>query len=163
MVENKNKTKKTKNKKREKPNSVKNSNTSKSQKSNRYFEGVGRRKQAVARVRLYTKNKKKEITVNGKDIKNYFPLTILRERALSPIKNVNSEDKFSATILIKGGGISAQADACSLGVARALCLINPLFRKNLKKQGLLTRDPRKRERKKYGLKRARRAAQWSKR
>ncbi len=130
-------------------------------KTKKYFEAVGRRKESIARVRVFTN--KKGITVNGKKIDEYFPTSFLKEKAKAPMTSLKCEEKFGVEILVKGGGISSQAQACSHGIARVLVLINPYFRKRLKKEGFLTRDPRARERKKFGLKRARKAPQWSKR
>jgi small subunit ribosomal protein S9 len=122
----------------------------------KYIEAVGRRKTAVARVRLWTKGKK-EFLINEKDYQDYFPNFELQKTILAPLEMMNSEDKF------KGGGVHAQTEATRHGISRALVKFNPDFRKRLKKAGFLTRDPRMRERKKFGLKRARRAPQWSKR
>lgn len=127
-----------------------------------YYKAVGRRKTSTARVRLHTQGKK-EITVNKKDYKKYFPDLYLQKKIEEPLEKLNSEDKFKISILVKGGGLYSQAGACRHGIARALVELNPYFRKRLKKAGYLTRDPRMRERKKPGLKRARRAPQWKKR
>ncbi len=126
-----------------------------------YFEAVGRRKSAVARVRLYTK--KLGVTVNDRTLENYFPTIYLRGKAESPLQAMKISDKLGATIKVKGGGFTGQADAIRLGIARALTEFNPEFRKRLKRLGFLTRDARAVERKKYGLKKARRAPQWRKR
>lgn len=131
-------------------------------KKSKYLEAIGRRKTAVARVRLYTQGKK-EVLVNGKNISDYFKTPYLQEIVLSPLEKLKCADKFGLSIIVKGGGMSSQAGACRLGLARTLILLNPYFKKRMKKSGLLTRDPRMRERKKFGLKRARRAPQWSKR
>ena len=131
-------------------------------KEKRYFEGVGRRKQSTARVRLFTSGKK-GIEVNGKSYKDYFGIEDQRQTVLSPLEKLKCEEKFSFTILVKGGGKSGQAGAIRHGISRSLILLNPYFRKRLKKAGFLTRDPRQKERKKPGLKKARRAPQWSKR
>ncbi len=128
----------------------------------KYFEAIGRRKTSVARVRLFT-HKGEGIKVNSKDYKSYFPLENLQKIVESPLEKLNAEEKYSFSIIVKGGGISSQAEACRHGMARALIALNPYFRKRLKKAGFLTRDPRMRERKKFGLKRARKAPQWSKR
>lgn len=131
-------------------------------KTNRYFEVVGRRKTATARVRLFP-GSKKEFLVNGKDYKKYFSTPELQEKAISALQKMKSEDKFSVSAKVKGGGINAQAEAIRHGISRALVEFNPDFKKRLRKAGYLTRDPRMRERKKFGLKRARKAPQWSKR
>ena len=128
----------------------------------KYVGAVGRRKTAVARVRLYTKGKK-DILVNDKDYQLYFPDLEMQKTILQPLEVMNSEDKFSVSVRVKGGGLHSQAGAIKHGLARTLVKFNPEFRKRLKKLGFLTRDPRMRERKKFGLKRARRGPQWSKR
>lgn len=128
----------------------------------RYFEAVGRRKTAVARVRLFTKGEK-EFLVNDKPYQVYFPTLELQQAALASLDKMKCLDKFRISSKAKGGGLHAQAEAVRHGIARALVLFNPDFRKRLKKVGFLTRDPRMRERKKFGLKRARRAPQWKKR
>lgn len=130
-------------------------------KSERYFEAVGRRKTAVARVRLFTK--KTNIEVNGKDLKIYFPNLRLQKALTAPFDKMKIIDKLGASIKLSGGGISAQAEAAALGISRALVKFNADFKKRLKRFGHLTRDSRAVERKKYGLKKARRAPQWKKR
>jgi len=130
-------------------------------KPERYFEAVGRRKTAVARVRLFTK--KTDIEANGKDLEIYFPTLRLQRAVTAPFDKMKIADKLGASIKLSGGGISAQADAASLGISRALVKFNADFRKRLKRFGHLTRDSRAVERKKYGLKKARRAPQWKKR
>ncbi len=126
-----------------------------------YFYGTGRRKTSVARVRLYpgTGN----VTVNGKDIQDYFGLETLRVIAKQPLALTELESKFDVVADIKGGGFTGQAGALRHGIARALVNSDRELRKTLKKAGYLTRDPRMKERKKYGLKKARRAPQFSKR
>lgn len=128
----------------------------------RYLEAVGRRKTAVAIVRLFTKEKK-DFTINGKKMEDFFPQNHLREICLSCFKKMKCLDKFGVSVKVKGGGINAQAEAIRQGIARALVLFNVDFKKKLRRVGYLTRDSRKRERKKFGLKRARRAPQWRKR
>lgn len=130
--------------------------------SDRYFEKMGRRKTASARMRLYTKGNKKFI-VNHKEYKDYFTTFDLQKIVLSSLDKMNLLDKFTIEARVKGGGIFAQAEAIRHGIARALVEINPNFRKRLKKVGYLTRDSRMRERKKFGLKRARKSPQWAKR
>lgn len=130
-------------------------------KSERYFEAVGRRKTAIARVRLFTK--KTNIEVNGKDLKIYFPNFRLQKALTAPFDKMKIIDKLGASIKLSGGGISAQAEAAALGISRALIKFNADFKKRLKRFGHLTRDSRAVERKKYGLKKARRAPQWKKR
>lgn len=128
----------------------------------RYYEAVGRRKTAIARVRLFTKGEKKFL-VNGKPVEDYFPVIEVQEIAKASLRKMKSLDKFRVQVLVKGGGYHAQAEAIRHGTARALVLFNPDYKKKLKRAGFLTRDPRMRERKKFGLKRARRAPQWQKR
>jgi len=131
----------------------------------RYFEAVGRRKTAVARVRLYTKKEglKDTIIVNGKSYKEYFPLDSLQKIVESPFIKMKALDKFVATVKVKGGGICAQAEAIRHGISRAMVKFNLDFKKRLRRAGFITRDSRMVERKKYGLKKARRAPQWQKR
>ena len=127
----------------------------------RYIEAVGRRKTAIARVRIFSGHGAS--VVNKKDLKNYFSLERLRISATSPFKEVGMDDKFDVEAKVSGGGIKAQSEAIRLGVARALVAKNAEFNKRLRLVGFLTRDSRKVERKKYGLKKARRAPQWQKR
>ena len=131
-------------------------------KENRYLEKIGRRKTAVARVRLWTKGKK-EILVNSKPYKNYFQDFELQQIFIAPLVKMKCVDRFRILIQVKGGGFRSQSEATRLGIARVLVDFNPDFRKRLKRVGYLTRDSRMRERKKFGLKRARRAPQWQKR
>lgn len=130
-------------------------------KKEKYYEAIGRRKSAVSRVRLYTKVK--GFTVNDKTLEAYFPILRLQKEAISPIEKIKLLDKLGASVKVQGGGPTAQAQATKLGIARALLKFNPIFTKRLRKLGLLTRDARKVERKKPGLKKARRAPQWTKR
>ena len=127
----------------------------------KYFEAVGRRKTSIARVRLYTK--KSGVIVNEKDYLKYFSIPRLQKAVISPIEEMKVADKVGAIVKVKGGGIKSQAEAIKLGIARVLVLYNPNFRKRLRNGGYLTRDARVVERKKYGLKKARRAPQWKKR
>jgi len=127
-----------------------------------YFEATGRRKTSIARVRLYTKGEK-EIIVNNKPYDVYFPTIEMKKIIESPLEKMKCLDKFRITINVKGGGIHSQSEAVMHGISRALVEFNPDFRKKLRKAGCLTRDPRQRERKKFGLKRARRSRQWRKR
>ncbi|MCP6718110.1 MAG: 30S ribosomal protein S9 [Patescibacteria group bacterium] len=128
----------------------------------RYYEGIGRRKTAVARVRIFTKGGK-EFSVNNKTLEEYFSTLELQKTAASSLETMKCLEKFKVSVIVRGGGLSAQAEAVRHGAARALILFNPDFRKRLKKAGFLKRDSRMRERKKPGLKRARRAPQWKKR
>jgi small subunit ribosomal protein S9 len=137
------------------------------EKKKRYFEAVGRRKTAIARVRLFTikpfEGDEGKITVNGKFYKIYFPSLILQQTAEAALRRLKSLNRFEAVTQIKGGGIQAQAEALRHGLARVLVLFNQDFRKKLKKAGYMKRDPRVKERRKYGLKKARKAPQWQKR
>ncbi len=131
-------------------------------KPKRYFEAVGRRKTAIARVRLFTQGEK-VVIVNGKPYQSYFSTLENQQTAIASIDRMKSLGRFSVSVKVRGGGLSAQAEAVRHGIARALLKFSPDFRKKLRKAGFLTRDPRMRERKKFGLKRARRAPQWRKR
>ena len=122
---------------------------------------VGRRKNAVARVRLQAGEGR--VTVNDKDPLAYLGRRVLEMAALAPLRVLSMQRKFDITVKVEGGGTSGQAGAIAHGIARALCRYDPDFRPALKKAGLLTRDPRMKERKKYGLKRARKAPQYTKR
>ncbi len=126
-----------------------------------YFYGTGRRKSSVARVRVYTGSGK--ITVNDRDIDDYFGLETLKLIVRQPLVLTENLDKFDIVIRVNGGGVSGQAGAIRHGIARALLQFEDTLRPALKKAGYLTRDPRMKERKKYGLKAARRAPQFSKR
>lgn len=128
----------------------------------RYVYAVGRRKTAVACVRVYQQGAG-DITVNGKPYADYFPLAVFQQKVESPLKALDMLSATSLVIKTKGGGVSAQAEAVRHGIARALLKINPNWKVTLKAAGYLRRDPREKERKKYGLKRARRAPQWAKR
>ncbi len=128
----------------------------------RYFEAIGRRKTAVARIRLFTKGDK-EFLVNNKPYQKYFQTVGDQEMSVASMKKMKCLDKFRITAKVKGGGHTAQAEAIRHGTARVLVDFNNNFRKRLRKAGFLTRDPRMRERKKFGLKRARKAPQWAKR
>ena len=126
-----------------------------------YFYGTGRRKSSVARVRLFPGTG--TITINGRDIDEYFGLETLKLVINQPFGVTGTMGKFDIVASVKGGGFSGQAGAIRHGVARALLLADETYRPALKKAGFLTRDPRMKERKKYGLKAARRAPQFSKR
>jgi small subunit ribosomal protein S9 len=128
----------------------------------RYWEAVGRRKSAIARVRLYTKGEH-GFFVNGKPMADYFPYPQHQKAAGGAVATMNSEDRFRVNAKVSGGGVAAQAVAVRHATARALVLFNTDFRKRLKKAGFLTRDPRAKERRKFGLKKARKAPQWAKR
>ena len=126
-----------------------------------YFYGTGRRKNSVARVRVYTGTGK--ITINDRDIDDYFGLETLKLIVRQPLAVAEVEGKFAIVVRVTGGGVSGQAGAIRHGLSRALLQYDENLRPALKKAGFLTRDPRMKERKKYGLKAARRAPQFSKR
>ena len=126
-----------------------------------YFYGTGRRKHSVARVRVY--NGTGKVTINGRDINDYFGLETLKLLVNSPLVLTENEGKFDVVVNVVGGGCAGQSGAIRHGLSRALLQFNPELRPALKKAGFLTRDPRMKERKKYGLKAARRAPQFSKR
>ena len=127
----------------------------------KYCYGTGRRKHSVARVRMYkgTGN----ITINGRNIDDYFGLETLKLIVRQPLAVTETTDKFDIVCTVAGGGVTGQAGAIRHGISRALLVFNPELRPALKKEGFLTRDPRMKERKKPGLKAARRAPQFSKR
>ena len=129
--------------------------------SNPYFYGTGRRKESVARVRVYAGTGK--VTINDRDIDDYFGLDTLKLIVNQPLVLTATKEKFDVVCRVNGGGVSGQAGAIRHGIARALLQYDESLRPILKKAGLLTRDPRMKERKKYGLKAARRAPQFSKR
>jgi small subunit ribosomal protein S9 len=122
---------------------------------------VGRRKEAVTRI--FISKGSGAITVNDKDYKAYFPLVYLQNQVVRPLKTVEAADKFDIKINAAGGGLKGQAEAAMLGIARVLIDLNPEFRPSLKAAGLLKRDPRSVERKKFGKKKARKSFQFSKR
>ena len=126
-----------------------------------FFYGTGRRKSSVARVRLY--NGTGAVTVNGRDIDDYFGLETLKLIVRQPLELTGNTGKFDVAVNVGGGGVSGQAGAIRHGISRALLQFDENLRGALKKAGFLTRDPRMKERKKYGLKAARRAPQFSKR
>ena len=126
-----------------------------------YFYGTGRRKSSVARVRIYQGTGK--VTINDRDIDDYFGLDTLKYIVRQPLTLTGTDEKFDIVCRVSGGGVTGQAGAIRHGIARALLLVNEEYRPALKAAGFLTRDPRMKERKKYGLKAARRAPQFSKR
>ena len=128
----------------------------------KYFEAVGRRKTAVARVRLFP-SAKAAYEVNEKALEAYFPVLEMQQTAIEAITNGKPAEKFHVTAKVSGGGISAQSEAMRLGIARALLIYDILLRGKLKKLGYLKRDARAKERRKFGLKKARKSPQWSKR
>jgi small subunit ribosomal protein S9 len=131
-------------------------------KTDRYIEGVGRRKTSIARVRI-TPAARSSYTVNDKTLEDFFPTATLRNNCMDALRVEGLEQKFAITVHVKGGGISSQSEAVRHGLARALEKFEATLRKPLKAEGYLKRDPRMKERRKFGLKKARRAPQWSKR
>jgi small subunit ribosomal protein S9 len=127
-----------------------------------YYEGLGRRKVATARVRLLP-GETNVFVVNDKPFEEYFVREVDKVTVLSPLKVTGMEGRFGLSVKVNGGGVTGQADAVKLGIARALLKVDPDYRKRLRQYGLLTRDPRAKERKKPGLKRARKAPQYTKR
>lgn len=126
----------------------------------KYYEGVGRRKSAVARVRLFAGNG--EFMVNDRPAAQYFPLGLVNQ-VLSPLRTTQNETRFNVAVKVNGGGLVGQSGAVTLGLARALLAADATLKGALRKAGLLTRDAREKERKKPGLKRARKAKQYTKR
>ncbi|HEX3607504.1 MAG TPA: 30S ribosomal protein S9 [Candidatus Dormibacteraeota bacterium] len=129
--------------------------------SEHYYNGTGRRKNAVARVRLIPGDG--VLVINGKPPSEYFGRRDLETIVTQPLRVTDTIGRFVASIKVEGGGVSGQAGAVCHGIARALCVADENLREPLKRAGLLTRDPREKERKKYGLKRARKAPQYTKR
>ena len=125
------------------------------------YLGTGRRKSSVARV--YLRPGKGKITINDREFEDYIPSAAVRLDVLQPLELTENTEKFDVLVNVYGGGITGQAGAIRLGITRALMEVNPDYRAILKPSGLVTRDPRVKERKKYGLKKARRAPQFSKR
>ncbi len=140
---------------------TKSEETTKTTTTKKYFYANGKRKTAVARVKLYKGSG--EITINEKDVKEYVDLQKLIETIKSPFILTGNKGKFDVVAQVSGGGITAQAEAIRHGISKGLVIINGDFKTTLKKAGLITRDSRVKERKKYGLKRARKAPQFSKR
>lgn len=134
-------------------------NSSKSTK--KYIEGIGRRKTSTARVRIY--EEPGEFVVNNKPLNKYFTIERFIKTALAPLELLKLKDKFNVSVKVVGGGIMGQAEAIRHGLSRALVKYNESFKKMLRDAGFLTRDPRMVERKKYGLKKARKSPQWQKR
>jgi small subunit ribosomal protein S9 len=126
-----------------------------------YFYGTGKRKTAIAQIRLFPGNG--NITINGKTLGNLIPSLVLQSRILAPLRVTGTLDNFNVIVKVKGGGLSGQADAIRHGISRALVRENEAFKPILRYHGFLTRDSRIKERKKYGLKRARKAPQYTKR
>ena len=130
--------------------------------AHRYIEAVGRRKTSTARVRI-TEASKSSIVINDREIETYFPTTTLQNMVNEAVEKSKVAGKFMVTVLVRGGGISSQAGAVRHGLSRALVEYDAELRGRLKKLGFLKRDPRAKERRKFGLKKARKAPQWSKR
>lgn len=131
-------------------------------KMKKYFEGIGRRKTAVARVRI-EEDKKSQFLINGKEVKVFFSEEDFFNSATAPLRAVGMEDKIFVSVHVNGGGKSGQADAIKMGLSRALVKMNGDFHRILRDLDYLRRDPREKERKKPGLKKARRAPQFAKR
>ena len=129
----------------------------------KYIETIGRRKTAIARVRLTPSAPKTSVSANEQEIESYFKTADQRRVALEALAKGKPNGKFLITAKVSGGGLSAQAEAVRHGIARALIVHDPELRKKLKKAGFLKRDPRAKERRKFGLKKARKSPQWSKR
>ena len=134
----------------------------KEKKAEKYYQAVGRRKTSTCSIRLYEK-KGGEITINDKKLEEFFPVADLQKMIKAPLEELSMTDKFFVSARVTGGGVKSQAESVRHGISRALVLFDEKLRKQLKAAGYLTRDPRMRERKKPGLKRARRAPQWRKR
>ncbi len=129
---------------------------------NKYFEAVGRRKTAVARVRIFPA-KESKYEINGKTLEQYFPTDFMKHSASEAFKTSGISQKFHVTAKLSGGGISAQSEALRHGIARALTVYDLELRGKMKKAGFLKRDARAKERRKFGLKKARKSPQWAKR
>jgi len=125
------------------------------------YQQTGRRKTSVAQIRLYPGSGK--VKINGRDAKDYIPVELQRLNALSPLKITENEGNFDLDVTVRGGGLTGQTGAIRLGLSRALVEFDPELKPTLKKAGYMTRDPRMVERKKYGLKKARKRFQFSKR
>lgn len=140
-----------------------NKNTKDVRVNNRYHEGIGRRKEATARVRLYPHSKREYLINENKGVDDYFSVKEHQEIAMEAFDKLEADSNFYVSVHIYGGGPKAQAEAMRHGIARALVLYDENNRSILKKEGFLKRDPREKERKKFGLRKARKRAQWSKR
>ncbi len=141
---------------------TKTTKTAKATRGGRYFEAVGRRKTAVARVRVHAGKTGSSVVINDKDFTKYFPVEKHRRTVLAPFETLSIKD-YDVSAKALGGGVGTQAEAIRLGISRALVLINPIWRGRLKTLGFLKRDPRMVERKKPGMRKARRPQQWRKR
>jgi len=131
----------------------------------RYIEGIGRRKRATARVRIWQNDSQKDfsILINNRDYKEYFKNLEFQKIVEAALKKIKGQKAYKVTVQVKGGGKRGQAEAIRLGLSRALVLLNPEWKPKFKKAGFLTRDPREVERKKYGRRKARKKEQWQKR
>ena len=149
----------------EAPKAVVSSSVKAKKSDEKYFYAVGRRKTSVAQVRLYADEKAtdNDLIINGKKLKDYFPTISLQNNFFTPLKAVGMQGKFRMTVLVRGGGTTGQVEAVRLGIARALVIFDSELKKSLKDLGLMTRDAREVERKKAGLKKARKSPQWAKR
>ena len=134
-----------------------------SHKKSDYIQAIGKRKSSIARIRMFHNKTDGNFTVNQKDHKDYFQYFELQQIIMAPFKLLGLEGKHDVSVKVSGGGMKSQAEAIRHGMARALLILDPNFRKALKGAGFITRDPRVKERKKPGLRRARRAPQWQKR
>ena len=130
--------------------------------ADKYIEGVGMRKTAVARVRIF-EAKEDSVAVNGRTLEDYFPNVTDQNAVMAPLRKSEGDKKFFVSALVQGSGVNAQAEAIRHGLSRALVKLDPELRPTLKKAGFLKRDPRQVERKKFGLRKARKKEQWSKR
>lgn len=131
-------------------------------KDTKYFESIGRRKTSIARVRLFPESKM-SFVINDKTLAECFPTKELESVVKAPFTKVAPDLKFKVSAIVSGGGISSQAESIRLGISRALIVMDHALRGALKKEGFLKRDPRAKERRKFGLKKARKSPQWSKR
>ncbi|NTU67005.1 MAG: 30S ribosomal protein S9 [Candidatus Moranbacteria bacterium] len=145
------------------PEKPKKAKVEKAETKGQYFYAVGKRKTAIAQVRIYPNGKGKDFSINDKSLEVYLPVERLAETAKSPIVATGNDGKFDVSVHVSGGGVSAQSEAVRLGIARALVKFDEALRKNLRDLGFMTRDSRKVERKKPGLKKARKSPQWAKR
>lgn len=128
----------------------------------KYYQSIGRRKTAIAQVRLFPGGNGK-VTINGKPLNEYFGVELMQENVINALKVTGKTDSFDITVRAIGGGLQGQSDAIKLGIARSLVKYDESLKDTIKAAGLLTRDPRKKERKKFGLRGARRSTQWRKR
>jgi small subunit ribosomal protein S9 len=128
----------------------------------KYYQTIGRRKTATAQVRIFPGGSGK-ITINNKDLKEYFPQVAMQDAVYAPLKQTGKQESVDITVRVVGGGLTGQSDAIKMGIARGLVKMDETLKETVKASGFLTRDARKKERKKFGLHGARRAPQWRKR